>query len=165
MGSSSLTRMEPKPPALRAWSLSHWITRESLIFFTVLDIYIFFNLKLKHWSMHAGPPLSSPTQYLYEVGGVGESLERRWWATDYREFRVLWKPIPEGIEAQDTFLKLKWLLGYTCWMALAPLFAWPGDIQPLAILGQTCPLSSCGEPRFCLVTGHLRFPLVGTNFS
>ena len=84
-----MTRMEPKPPALRAWSLSHWITRESLIFFTVLDIYIFFNLKLKHWSMHAGPPLSSPTQYLYEVGGVGESLERRWWATDYREFRVL----------------------------------------------------------------------------
>lgn len=49
-------------------------------------------------------------------------------------------------------------------MALAPLFAWPGDIQPLAILGQTCPLPSCGEPRFCLVTGHLRFPLVGTNF-
>ena len=60
--------------------------------------------------------------------------------------------------------KLKWLLGYTCWMALASLFTWPGDIQPLAILGQTCPLPSCGEPRFRLVTGHLRFPLVGTNF-
>ena len=27
VGSSSLARMEPRPPALGAWSLSHWTTR------------------------------------------------------------------------------------------------------------------------------------------
>lgn len=90
-------------------------------------------------------------------------LRRRWRAADYREWGVLRKPIPEGTEAQDTFLKPKRLLGYTCWMALAPLFTWLGNSQPLAILGQPCPLPGYWEPGFHRVTGHLRFPLAGKN--
>ena len=33
MGSSSQTRIEYGPPALGAWTLSHWTTRESPVFF------------------------------------------------------------------------------------------------------------------------------------
>ena len=74
VGSSSLTRMEPRPPTLGAWSLSYWTTGESLVFFAVLDTYFFFNHKLKYWSMHAGPPLPSTREYLYNVGKVGGVL-------------------------------------------------------------------------------------------
>lgn len=38
-----------------------------------------------------------------------------------------------GLRAQETLLKLKLLLGYTFWMALTPLFTWPGTSPPVAI--------------------------------
>lgn len=68
---------------------------------------------------------------------------RNWWGRggfrargsrqDRREGGVLGKPPAVGPRAQDTLLKLKWLLGCTFWMALTPLFTWPGT-SPVAIL-------------------------------
>ena len=118
---------------------------------------------LKPWAKVLVPACRSTSSQPQKAPLRSWWIRRRRWATDYRECGVLQKPIPEETEAQDTFLKPKRLLGYTCWMALAPLFTWPGNSQPLAILGQPCPLPGCREPGFCLVTGHLRFPLAGTN--
>lgn len=59
-------------------------------------------------------PQSASLRNLWAGGGVraGDS------GLDYREGGDLGKLPAEGARAQDTLLKLQWMLGHTPWMAL-----------------------------------------------
>ena len=56
VGFSSLTRDEPRPPALEAWSLSHWTTREvpllGILTKIMSRIFYFDKVKNKEFLIH-----------------------------------------------------------------------------------------------------------------